>query len=286
MTTQFEFRLIGADAPAGELDADHLVALVTSLQDVATAIGRGETDAEPIGRPPKRTKRVSRLTVGLWPGSTAVVVHRSRPDSTLDLDLADEHEFDERFASLIAAIAADERPDWVSDPLARAAGELTAALHKAAPEVEFTVDGQVRSRFRTTAARRQTWRVEPTADAQPTSFTGRLFAVDLKTRHFKVEDEVGNLVALPNVADVDQAGALLGGYVTVVGKPEYDGAGRLRRLHAAQLGAAGDLPAGLGVPDPVSLEEILASAPGVEPGAGIELTDEEFDSFMAAIHGE
>lgn len=52
------------------------------------------------------------------------------------------------------------------------------------------------------------------------------------------------------------------------------------------FGAAGDLPAGLGVPDPVSLEEILASAPGVEPGAGIELTDEEFDSFMAAIHGE
>jgi hypothetical protein len=32
----------------------------------------------------------------------------------------------------------------------------------------------------------------------------------------------------------------------------------------------------------VPLEEILASAPGLEPGAGIELTDEEFAAFLRA----
>jgi hypothetical protein len=32
----------------------------------------------------------------------------------------------------------------------------------------------------------------------------------------------------------------------------------------------------------VPLEEILASAPGPEPGAGIQLTDDEFADFLRA----
>jgi hypothetical protein len=32
----------------------------------------------------------------------------------------------------------------------------------------------------------------------------------------------------------------------------------------------------------VPLEEILASAPGPEPGSGIELTDQEFAAFLRA----
>jgi hypothetical protein len=52
MSAQFEFHLRGADAPEGELDAGHLLAIVASLKEIATKIGRAETDAEPVGRHP------------------------------------------------------------------------------------------------------------------------------------------------------------------------------------------------------------------------------------------
>jgi len=55
MTTQFEFRLMGVSAPDGELEADQLIAIVASLKEIATKIGRIETDAERVGRAPKRT---------------------------------------------------------------------------------------------------------------------------------------------------------------------------------------------------------------------------------------
>lgn len=67
------------------------------------------------------------------------------------------------------------------------------------------------------------------------------------------------------------------------GFPEFDARGRLTHLRSAEIIAAPDPLGGSAVPDAVSLEEILASAPGVEPG-GIEgLTDAEFDSFFEAM---
>ena len=51
----------------------------------------------------------------------------------------------------------------------------------------------------------------------------------------------------------------------------------------AAIDAAPDPLSGSAVPAAVSLDEIIASAPGIEPG-GIEgLTDAEFDAFYAAM---
>src|SRR4051794_29232934 len=109
MSAQFEFHLRGANAPEGELDADHLLAIVTSLKEVATKIGRAETDAEPIGRAPKRVHRVAKLLIGLAPGSTTVLARRiGGGDGALDFDLPDEQAFDESFQDLIESIALDQ----------------------------------------------------------------------------------------------------------------------------------------------------------------------------------
>ena len=91
------------------------------------------------------------------------------------------------------------------------------------------------------------------------------------------------MVALPRVSNDAQVGRFIGSYVTVTGAPERDAQGRLTKIHDAEVLAAPDPLGGSAVPTAVSLDEILASAPGNEPG-GIEgLTDAEFDSFFEAM---
>jgi hypothetical protein len=286
MSAQFEFHLRGANAPEGELDADHLVAIVTSLKDVATNIGRAETDAEPVGRAPKRVHRVAKLLIGLAPGTTTVLARRiGAGDGALDFELSDERAFDERFAHLVDSIALDQRPGWVSDSLAHAAADLAVALQQAAPEVEFKVSGQARRTFNTANVHRETWRVAAPSHLDTVTFVGRLFAVNLKTHRLQVQDDVGTQVALPDVLNDADAGRLLGVRVAVTGTPELDRRGRLTHIHDATIEAAPDPFAGAAVRNVVGLGEILRSAPGPDPNDGIELTDAEFASFLEAARG-
>jgi hypothetical protein len=101
VATQFEFRLIDGSAPEGELEADHLIAIVQSLKEVATKLGRAETDAEAFGRPPKRTQRVAKLTIGLAPGSTRLLARRTDDEDALEFDLQEERVFDEKFQAIV-----------------------------------------------------------------------------------------------------------------------------------------------------------------------------------------
>ncbi|MDM4762161.1 hypothetical protein QT381_03970 [Galbitalea sp. SE-J8] len=284
MATQFEFRLIDGEAPEGELEADQLIAIVQSLKEVATKLGRAETDAEPVGRPSKRTQRVAKLSIGLAPGSTKLLVRRADDEDALAFDLDEEKSFDEKFQAIVESIAVDERPEWVTDTLAVAAGELRSALEKAAPTVEFKVGGQARRTFKTSETRRETWKavdVEPEADS--VTFVGRLRAVNLDTHRLQVTDDVGNRVALPNVANDVQVGHLIGGYVEVVGAPERDPKGKLAQIHEAVIQAAAPIPGAFGVREVVSLEDILASAPGPVLGGIPGLTDDEAESYVKAI---
>lgn len=286
MSTQFELHLKGANAPEGELDADHLLAIVQSLKEIATKIGRVETSAEPVGQAPKRVQRVAKLLIGLAPGSTRVLARRAGAGSdSLDFDLADEQAFDKKFQSLVESIARDRRPDWVGDSLSLAAADLAAALQQAAPEVDFKSAGQMRCTFKTEKLHRETWRVVAEQGPESVSFVGRLYAVNLNTHRLQVQDDVGNQVALPKVLDDAEAGRLLGSYVTVTGAPELDTRGRLTHINDATIDSAPDPLSGAVMPDVVSLDEILRSAPGPDPNGGIDLTDEEYASFLEAMRG-
>lgn len=286
MTTQFEFHLEGVNAPQGELEADDLLALVQSLKEVATRIGRAETQAERLGRAPKRVQRVATLSIGLAPGSTRVLARRSGAgEDALPFDLAEERAFDEKFAAIVEAIAVDQRPDWVDDSLARAAADLASALQHVARVVEFKVDGRVRRTFRTTVVHRETWRVAGDVAAETVSFAGRLFAVNLNTHQLQVQDDIGNRVALPKVANDAEMGPLLGAHVIVTGAPEVDVRGRLTQIRDASITPAPSPLSGAEVGISVPLQEILASAPGPDPDGGIDLTDEEFTAFLEAARG-
>lgn len=169
-----------------------------------------------------------------------MLARRTGTRDALDLDLADEQAFDEKFAALVESIALDQRPTWVGDSLPRAAADLTAALQKAAPEVEFKVAGQVRRRFKTEAIHRETWRITPTQSPDSITFTGRLYAVNLNTHRLRVQDDVGNQVALPGVAKDTEASKLIGTYVTVTGAPGLDATGRLASIRDATVAPAAD----------------------------------------------
>ena len=284
MSAEFEFHLKGASAPEGQLDADHLLAIVTSLKEVATKIGRAETDAEAVGRPPARVQRVAKLLIGLAPGSTTVLARRvGAGDGALDFDLPDEQAFDESFEALVESIADDNRQSWISDSLAIAAEGLAGALQQAAREVEFKVSGQPRRSFRTVDVHRETWQVATTQDNESVTFVGQLYSANLHTHRFQIQDDVGNRVALPDVLDDTAARRLLGNYVTAVGSPTHNYEGRLTEIIGATIEAAPDPLDGVGISDPVSLDDILASAPGPDPGGGLQLTDEEAEAFLDAM---
>lgn len=284
MARRFELHLEGMDVPDGLIDADRLVEIVKSLQEMATRLGRIETDAAQKGRPSKNLDRVAGLRIGLEKGSTVVVAERDGSRELLDLDLSDEEAVDRRFSELIEHIGADQRPEWVTDPIASTVEDLVNALQKTAPRVEFMVDGVSRKTFETKSIHRETWK--PLAPPQPmteVTFTGRLFAVNLNTHRLQVQDDVGNQVGLPRVPNDAEIGKLVGAYVTVTGTPEVDAQGQLKHINEASIQLAPDPLGGQAVRASTSLEEILSTAPGPAPGGISGLTDDEVEAFLAAV---
>jgi hypothetical protein len=282
MTKRFDVRLIGSRAPEGEFEADALLGLVESLKEVASKIGRVETMAHRVGRVPQRTQRIARLMVGMGSRGTTVRVHRAGTPDALDFESEEEMVFDDTFATLLESVARNDRPLWVGEPLALATAHLIDALQLAAPGVEFAVDGSIRGSVATSALRRDLWHVRRRRGADVVEVTGRLYSANLHTHRFRLEDAAGSRIDLSSVMDDSAAARLLDTTVVAAGLPEYDSDEELVSIRNASISSA-DLLADAPVPSAVPIEQILASAPGPDPGLGLDLTDDDFDSFLRAI---
>ncbi len=284
MVKRFELHLGGMNAPEGLIDADRLIDIVKALQAVAIGLGRIATESQARGRPSRNLDRVAGLRIGLEKGSTTIIAERDLAQTALDVDLPDEEEVDLRFAELIEGIGADIRPAWVTDSVARKAGDLVGALQRAAPRVEFKVGGVSTSRFQTRAIHRETWgSAHPPVRGGTIAFTGRLFAVNLNTHRLQVQDDAGYQIGLPNVLNDTEVGKLVGLYVTVSGAPEVDVSGKLTRIANASVSLAADPLDGKQIRPGTPLEEILNGAPGPTPGGLAGLTDAEIDAFAKAL---
>lgn len=283
MPKRFELHLVDMDAPEGLIDADRLVEIVTSLQEMATRLGRLETNSALRGRPPRGLDRVAALRIGLQGGSTTIIAERVTGHGAFEFDMHDEESVDRRFAELIESVGSDQRPDWVTGSLASSADDLVAALKRTAPIVELKVDGVSRKTFKTEAIHRETWKATPPQDTEAeVTFTGRLFAVNLLTHRLQVQDDAGHQVALPRVSDDLEAGRLVGQYVTVTGTPQVASNGQLTQISGAAVSLAPDPIGDQRVAAGVSLAEILAGAPGPTPGGIPGLTDAEIEAFLEA----
>lgn len=286
MTKKFELRLIGADAPDGQLDATDLIAIISSLQEIALRLGRPATDSAERGRPSQLLDGASRLRVGLAPGSTRILFERRTTDDALPFDMDYEQRVDEAFAGIIDGVANDDRESWVTDTVADAAADLVASLWRAAPEVEFSVDKVVRKRFKTVEMHRDTWRhLAPEMSDQTVVLIGRLEKVDIGRHDFRIRDAVGHEFKIPKVQDDQSVMHLIGNYVSATGLPERDAKGTVTTLRGAKIELAPEPFSGAGIPVPADLESILASAPGPALGGIDDLTDDEIDAFYEALQG-
>ena len=113
---------------------------------------------------------------------------------------------------------------------------------------------------------------------------GRLEKIDQQSKEFRLRDDVGHVVELKQVQNRLFAQGLVGQWVLAEGEQNVTSAGGQRTLTGVRVYETVDPAAEFMDRRLVSLDEILASAPGPDPNGGIELTDEEFAAFTRALH--
>ena len=128
----------------------------------------------------------------------------------------------------------------------------------------------------------ETWAPKRVETAGHAPAAGRLEKVDLRSHDFRLRDDLDNTVELRQVEDDAAAAKLVGQWIVAEGEAIVNASGRVIRLERARVSHVVDPVAELLDHRVVPIEEIVASAPGPDPDSGIDLTDEEFESFMRA----
>lgn len=279
-----ELRLIDAAAPKGEIGLAALAELAGSLQRLATRVGRHLAEQPGPGRTPASVERMTTLRLtGLGGRSTSLFIGYGDADA-LPLDTGFEVETADRFWGLLAAISDNDPPGWVTPGISKGAAKVCAALQSAAPRIELSQPRRDRSTTVTSATLDvDVWR-RADRDVGARTVTGRLEAVDLKDRRFRIRDDVGNAIRIDDVEDAEQVGRLVGQRAAATGIAVIDEHGRLR-LRETRVEAAPLPPEWTSIPS-TNLEELIAAAPGPDPGGIPGLTDEEWEAFAIALRSQ
>jgi hypothetical protein len=285
MANQFELRLLGADAPDGEVSLTTLANLAATLQELNRRIGRDLLASSSAGRTPEVVASLTDMRLaGLTAGSTRLHFARGRSDE-LDLDLEVDAEIDSRFWQIVGGIATNVRPGWVTDPIADSAKKFGAALAESAPQVELRKFGEEPIKVVAATLNTDVWQEDTATTARSeVVYTGRLEAVDLRSGRFRIVDDVGNRLTLEQVSDPQTVAYLINHRVRAMGVGTLDSTGRLKRIDSPSLGAQ-VFPASWTEYKPADLSAEL-SKPGPTFGGGADLTDAEYDEFIATIRGQ
>lgn len=282
MIRDIQLTLIGAPVPNGEIAARDLAALAGALQELTTRIARDVVSAAGPGRSKQFVEEFVELRLRAVEAGSTVLRFAKGPAGKLDVDLPEEAVADDRFWEVLEGIAEDRRPESVTDLVAESAGKLLSALKATAPEAVFAGPKRKSVRVHGEVSHVETWAVSRVQAGDITPFAGWLEKVDLRTHEFRLRDDVGNRVQLKRVVDDAEAAKLVGQWVAAEGRGVKDASGRLVMLENARVFAIADPTAPYLGGHVVSIDEILASAPGPVMGGGIDLTDDEFEAFLRA----
>lgn len=283
MSSAYDFRLIGADRPQGEIDVDDVVLILAKLQEVATRLGRVTMDAAHRGRPSARVDRVAKLRLtGLSAGSTVIQVARASGRSGLDFDLDEERDFDNRLDGLLAGLLTNERPRGANESIAAAVADLVVAFRRAAPQLEVRVDGKSRGVVATEQLRTDVWRAEP-RPMEDIVIEGRLEKVDIRTGDFRVRDAVGISYPLPKVVSAADASLLIGQRVQVAGTAERNERGEVVAVRSATITRAPDRVGDAAVASAANVDGAPGSPEPRGLGEPMQLTLDEQDRFLEAM---
>ncbi|MDR1999768.1 MAG: hypothetical protein LBQ06_07535 [Frankiaceae bacterium] len=278
-------RLIDAAMPHGEIVVKDLAALVTALQELTMRIGRDVVTTTGPGRTKQFMEEFAQLRLrGVTPGSTVLTFSKG-PTGRLDIDLADQETADTRFWQIVAAIGEDRRPEWASDLVAESVGKLVTALRDAAPRATLSDSAHPAVEIDSSRIRVETWTSGRVVTDTPMEARGRLEKIDLRSHEFRVRDDVGLSVDLKHVADDAHAAQFVGQWVVATGEGVLAADSRLVALNNAVVELVHDPVRDLVDDNSLTIEQLLASAPGPDHRDGIDLTDEEFASFLEAARG-
>lgn len=283
MIRDIDLTLVGAPVPNGEISARDLAALAGALQELTTRIARDVVSASGPGRSKQFVEEFVELRLRAVEAGSTILRFAKGPVGKLDVDLPEEVLADDRFWEVLEGIADDTRPDSVTELVAESAGRLLSAIKAAAPEAVFAAPKRKAVRVLSEAAHQETWAPSRVQAEGVTSAAGWLEKVDLRYHDFRLRDDVGNRVQLRRVVDDAAAAKLVGQWVAAEGQGVNDASGRVVALENAHVFAIADPAADYLGRRVVSIDEILASAPGSVTDGGIGLSDEEVAEFLRAI---
>lgn len=294
-------RLRGGDHGDGEIPLDRLAEIAERTQDLTLRMARGLSGRAKAGRTPDQLAGAVRLMlVGLSEGSTTLDI--AWPPLTAELDLGDgvpETVTTQTFQMLVDTIDAlsnDGDLPELSEPAYDAVESWLDAL-TAYPEVEVSSavsDGNghgVVLQPREARRRMPDKRAATVTDAPvaPTrSVEGELYAVNLRTGRYGVEDDLGRSIPLDVPDDLRQQVAdRLGDRIRATGPAKLTTAGLIEVLHVEELRP----PASWAEADRTfrRADDLATQLAGIEPIASTDdlamddLTDEEADAFWAAL---
>lgn len=281
---ELELRLYGHDAPDGEINLADLGPIAASLQELATRIGRHLADQTGSGRSLAAVEAAAQLRLrALGKGSVTLPVALGRAD-VLDIDDGLEEELADRLWDVVVGMAEDRRPDWTPPLVAESAVSVLNALQHASTEARFSRTNEKFVVIRAAAADRSVWRETEQAEPTPRRMIGRLKMVDIEQARFRLRDDVGNSILLHHVVEPDRVAALVGQRVAATGPAVYDASGKFLRLDGPTI-EAHPIPPEWTIPKRTDIDALIASARTFDPADAVELTDQEFDDFTAAIKG-
>lgn len=282
MAKDIEVRLIDTSVPDGEIVVKDLAALTTALQELTTRIGREVINTPGRGRTKQFMEEFAQLRLrGIEAGSTVLVFSKG-PTDKLDVDLSEHKTADDRFWDIVRAIGEDQRPGWVTDLIAESAGKFVDALQAAAPKAVVRGPSRDDVAIESAHIHAETWTSKRLQTGRVMTAKGRLEKVDLRSHEFRVRDDVGNAVDLRHVEGDTVAGKLVGQWVAATGRATLTAAGRLVALEDARVEEVEDPGAPYTDRAVVTIETILASAPGPDPAGAIDLDEEELAAFLRA----
>jgi hypothetical protein len=296
---ELHLRLVGGPQRDGELSLEELARVAQSTQQLVTRLARGLAGNR-TGRPSNDLVDATRLfLVGLRSGSTVLDIAGPAPD--VDSLIADGMPSDlgERVLGLMAdgvRALSDEEPALpvgLDTPALQDLDTWLRALRRYT-QVSLEADlstGQHVAEFEPAVIRRRL----KTATPQPSlpfvspqyqAVRGRLYALNLRTGSFSIEDDSGHAIRLVVPDEVrERAAQLVNTRVQVIGTPRVDEGSRLLVFDVVEVLEATEsyIQSEFFVHHELVAAGVRPVEGGLEHGVIPDLSDDEVDAFLAAL---
>ena len=298
-------RLSGRNVRDGEMPLADLAKVADQTQRVVTRIARGLIDDRSPGPTPGNVADATTLfLIGLGRGSIVLDIALSAPtQDTLNAQgmpiqlgeiaitaLAESLEIlseDESTPVLPVGIddkAVEDIDDWLRTLRDYQHVTIDAELSNSSFQAEI-VPRDARKKLKNATSQP----AMPYISADHQAITGRLYALNLRTGTFRIEDDAHHSIRLTVPEDMrSEAAQLIDAKVRAIGKVSLDEHHRLLSFNVAALEELPDLIDQLAFFERHELVEPPRIITSDELGQGVipDLSDDEIDDFMAALEAE